>query len=86
MQNFHIKMLQLGGFLGGHLGPLLKTGLSLIGNVRKALTKRILIPFGLAKIASAAEVEIHKKILGSGYLSELTKRTHKITNFKWRNG
>ena len=66
MQNFHIKMLQLGGFLGRHLGPLLKTGLSLIGNVRKALTKRILIQFGLAKVASAAEVEIHKKILGSG--------------------
>ena len=37
-------MGQSGGFLGRLLGPLLKTGLPLIGNVLKPLTKNILIP------------------------------------------
>ena len=33
------KMIQSGGFLGRLLGPLLKTGLPLIKNVYKPLTK-----------------------------------------------
>ena len=60
------KMIQLGGFLGKLLGPLLKTGLPLIKNVIKPLAKSVLIPLGLTAAASAADAEIHKKILGSG--------------------
>ena len=48
------------------LGPLLKTGLPLISNVIKPLAKSVLIPLGLTAAASAAEVRIHNKILGSG--------------------
>ena len=59
-------MIQSGGFLGRLLGPLLKTGLPLIKNVNKPLTKSVLIPLGLTAAASAADVGIHKKILGSG--------------------
>ena len=60
------KMIQSGGFLGRLLGPLLKTGLPLIKNVIKPLAKSVLIPLGLTAAASAADVGIHKKILGSG--------------------
>ena len=55
------KMIQSGGFLGRLLGPLLKTGLPLIKNVIKSLTKSVLIPLGLIAAASAADVGIHKK-------------------------
>ena len=55
-------MIQSGGFLS----RLLKTGLPLIKNVIKRLAKRVLIPLGLTASASAADVGIHKKILGSG--------------------
>ena len=61
------KMIQSGGFLGRHLGPLLKTGLPLIKNVIKALAKSVLIPLGLTPAASAADTGIHKKILRSGH-------------------
>ena len=36
------------GQSGGFLGPLLKTGLPLIGNVLKPLAKRVLILLGLS--------------------------------------
>ena len=49
------KMIQSGGFLGRLLGPLLKTGLSLIKNVIKPLAKSFLIPLGLTAAASAAD-------------------------------
>ena len=51
---------------GGFLSRLLKAGLPLIKNVIKPLAKRVLIPLGLTASASAADVGIHKKILGSG--------------------
>ena len=60
------KIIQSGGFLGRLLGPLLKTGLPLIKNVIKPVTKSVLIPLGLTAAASAADAGIHKKILGSG--------------------
>ena len=60
-------MIQSGGFLGRLLGPLLKTGLPLIKNVIKPLAKSVLIPLGLTAAASAADVGIHKKLLGSGH-------------------
>ena len=62
-------MIQSGGFLGKLLGPLLKTGLALIKNVITPLPKSVLIPLGLTAAAAAlaaADVGIHKKILGSG--------------------
>ena len=60
------KMIQSGGFLGKLLGPLLKTGLPLTKNIITQLAKSVLIPSGLTAAASAADAEIHKKILGSG--------------------
>ena len=38
------KIGQTGGFLGRLLGPLLKAGLPLIGNVLKPLAESVLIP------------------------------------------
>ena len=60
------KMIQLGGFLGKLLGPLLKTGLPSMKSVIKPLAKSVLVPVGLTAAASAADAGIHKKILGSG--------------------
>ena len=45
MKNSKVKVGQSGRFLGRLLGPLLKTGLPLIGNVLKPLAKSVLIPF-----------------------------------------
>ena len=59
-------MIQLGGFLGKLLGPLLKTGLPLMKSVITPLAKSVLIPLGLTAAASAADAGMHKKILGSG--------------------
>ena len=50
--------MQSGGFLGRLLGPLLKTGLPLIKNVIKPLSKSVLIPLGLTA-AAAADARIH---------------------------
>ena len=60
------KIGQSGGFLGRILGPLLNSGLPLIGNVLKPLTTSVLIPLGLTASASARDATIHKKIFGSG--------------------
>ena len=46
---------------------MLKAGLPLIKNVIKPLAKSVLIPLGLTVATSAADVGIHKKILGLGY-------------------
>ena len=59
------KIAQLGGFLGRLLGPLPKTGLPLMKNAIKSLTKSVLIPLLLTAAASAADAVTHKKILGS---------------------
>ena len=66
-------MRQSGGFLGRLLGPLLKTGLPLIGNV-KYKAKSVLIPLGLTTAASATDAAIHKKMFGSGRPSDLATR------------
>ena len=55
------KIGQSGGFLGRRLGPLVKTGLPLIGNVLKALAKSVLIPLGLRASRAATDATIHKK-------------------------
>ena len=59
-------MIQSGGFLGRVLDPLLKTEQSLMKNAIKPLAKSLLIPLELVAVASAVDVGIHKKILGSG--------------------
>ena len=59
------KIGQSGGFLGRVLGPLLKTGLSLTGNVLKPLAEMVLITLGLTA-ASATDAAIHKKMFWSG--------------------
>ena len=66
------KLIQLGGFLGKLLGPLLKTGLPLIKNLITPLAKNVLIPLGLTAVALAADAGINKKILGSGSHSSST--------------
>ena len=52
------KMIQSGEYLGKLLGPLLKTGLTLIKNVIIQLAKSVLIPLGLTAAASAANAGI----------------------------
>ena len=62
------KIGQSEGFLGRLLGPLLKTWLTLIGNVLKPLAKSVLIPLGLtasAIAASAIDAAVHKKMFES---------------------
>ena len=61
------KMMQLGGFLGKLLGPLLKTGLPLMKSVIQPLPESALISLGLTVAASAADAGTHKEILGSGH-------------------
>ena len=60
------KIGQSGEFLGRHLGPSLKTGLSSLGNVLKPLVKSVLISLGLRAAVSAANSAIQKKMPGSG--------------------
>ena len=55
------KIMQSGGFLGKILGPLLKTGLSLLKSVIKPLGL-----FGLTAASSAIDAGDQKKIYGSG--------------------
>ena len=74
-------MIQSGGFLGRLLGPLLKTGLTLISNVIKPLAKSVLIPLGLTAAASAADVGMHKKIIGSGNMTTLIISNDEIEDF-----
>ena len=59
------KVGQSGEFLGRLLGPLLKTELSLIGNILKPL--KLAIPLGLTAAESAADAAIHKKNVWIGY-------------------
>ena len=63
------KIGESGGFLGRLLGPLLKTGFPLIGNVLKLLAKSVLIPLGLTATISVTDVAFHKKMFGSGVCS-----------------
>ena len=64
-------MIQSGGSLGRLLGLSRKTGLLLMKNIMKPSAKSVLVPLRLTEAASAANAEIHKKILGSGNLPTL---------------
>ena len=65
------KITQSGGFGRRFLGPLLKTRLPLMGNLLKTLAKSVLIPLGIMVVASATDVDIHKKIFRSGFTTLL---------------
>ena len=56
-------MVQLGGFLGKLLGPLIKPGLPFTEDVLKPLAKNVLV---LLRLMSATDVAIQNKIVGSG--------------------
>ena len=73
-------------FLRVLLGPLLKTGLPLIGDVLKPLAKSVVIPLGVMAPASATCAGIQKKIFGSGSTkliisNEERNDVMKITNY-----
>ena len=55
-----------GRLLGRLLGPLLKSGLTLMKKILKPLARSALIPSGLTAAASATDTAIHKKMFGSG--------------------
>ena len=56
-------MIQLRGFLGRLLGPLLKIRLPLMKSVIQPLGESVLIPLGLTAAVSAADEGIHKRSL-----------------------
>ena len=56
------KIRQAGGFLVRLLGAVLKTLLTLIGNVLKSLAKSVLVPLVLTVAASPTDAAIHKKM------------------------
>ena len=64
-----LKIGQSGGFFGKPLGPLLKTGLPLKGNVLKPFAKSVLILLELTAAVSATDAAIHKKMFGSGVMT-----------------
>ena len=72
------KIGQPEGSLRRLLGPLLKPGLLLIGNVLKPLAKSVLIPLELTAAASATDAAIHKK--------NVCIRCYNINNFELING
>ena len=55
------KMIQLGGRVGGLLGPLPETGLPPIKIVIKPLAESVLITLGLTAAVSEADAGIQKK-------------------------
>ena len=59
------KIVQSQEFLGRHLSSLLRIGLSLIKNIFKPLVKSVSTPLELTAAASAVDIGIHKKVLGS---------------------
>ena len=64
-------MIQLRGFIGRLLGPLLKTGLPLMKSVIQTLAKSVQIPLGLTAAVSTEDAGVHKTILGSGHDTNL---------------
>ena len=54
-------MIKWVGWLSRLLGPLLKTGLSLINNVIQPFAKSVLVQLGLTAAVPAAVAWVHKK-------------------------
>ena len=69
------KIGQSERFSGRPLGPLLKTGLSLMKNVLKPLAESVLTTLGLTAAVLARDAAIHEKMFGSGRPSDLALRT-----------
>ena len=70
------KMMQLGGFLGRLLRPLLKAGLSVIWNILKPLSKSVLVPLELTTATLATDAAVQKKIFGSGTINLVFSNKH----------
>ena len=62
------EIMQLGGFLGRSLGPMIKVGLPFMKNALTALSKSILIPLWWGAAAIATDPEIHKKSLTQEFM------------------
>ena len=60
------KLIQTGRALDRRISSLWKTSLPLMKNIIQLLAKSVLISLGSTAVASAADVGIHKNILGSG--------------------
>ena len=58
------KIMQLGGFLGRCLGPLMKFRGPLMKNVLTLLSKSVLMPVALTPAVSSVDARIHNKISG----------------------
>ena len=58
--------------MGRLLGPLIKTGLHLIGDVLTPLTKSVLIPLGLTAAPTATYAATHKEKFRSGTTKSIT--------------
>ena len=65
------KLIQTGRALDRRIGSLWKTSLPLMKNIIKLLAKSVLISLGSTAVASAADVGIHKNILGSGTTTQI---------------
>ena len=61
------------------LRPLTKIALPFLENSTKSLIKNVLLPLGLT-VASAADVGIHKKFLGSGHNTTLIISNDEMEN------
>ena len=57
--------MQLGVLIGRHFRPLTEVVLTFMKNVQTLLTKSVLMPLALTTATSAADAEIHKKVLRS---------------------
>ena len=85
------KIRKLGELLRRRLGPLLKTGLPLVGNELKPLAKSVLIPLRSTATTSATGATIHKKMFGSGtttliIFNEELNDLMKIINYLEKSG
>ena len=65
----------VGGFLGKLLGPLIKPGSSLIGNVLKAIAKIFFVPLWLGAAVSATDTTIQNNFFRSGHPLDLALQT-----------
>ena len=65
------KLIQTGRALDRRISSLWKTSLPLMKNIIQLLAKSVLISLGSTAVASAADVGIHKNILGSGTTTQI---------------
>ena len=65
-------------YLPSGLGRLLKTGMSLMGNVLKLLAKSVLLPVGLTAAVSATDAAIYQEMFASGWAAKVFDRTRPL--------